>query len=95
MNDKIVQALLDYLEHYSNPPELDWPEHWFEEVSFSRWAVCEMLNAVLDHPITPAADTIAEFELKMEVYEALSGERPSGRIFSIAAQTAREFLEMI
>ena len=67
MNETIVQAILGYLES-SEPPGIDWPRHWFEEVCFSRWAAEELVNLILDHPLVPAEDTIDEFAVKMTAY---------------------------
>lgn len=90
MIDPAVRALVEYLEVSSAPPEATWPWHWFEEVSFSRWAAEEILNAILDHPTIPAEDTIFEFAMKMTAYKASSDGLASERIFSIAAEFAYE-----
>lgn len=83
MNETVVQAILGYLES-SEPPGIDWPRHWFEEVCFSRWAAEELVNLILDHPLVPAEDTIDEFAIKMTAYAATSDGKEAGRIFSIA-----------
>lgn len=95
MNDRVLQMLVDYLEVKTVPPTIGWPKHWFEEMSFARWAVGEMLNLVSDHPFKSAYDTIATFALKMEVYAFLSDGKSSNRIFSVAAEVANEFLDLI
>ena len=94
MNDAAVRTIIEYLEN-SDAPEVDWPQQWYEEVCFSRWAAEELINAILDHPMAPAEDTIEEFIIKMEVYASMSEGRDCGRIFSIAAETATEILELI
>ncbi len=94
MNEAAVRTIIEYLEN-SDAPELYWPQQWFEEVCFSRWAAEELINAILDHPMAPAEDTIEEFIIKMEVYASMSEGRDCGRIFSIAAETAAELLESI
>lgn len=92
-NDVAIQALFEYLCE-SDEPELYWPDHWFEEVCFSRWAAGELINAILDHPMVPADETIEEFAIKMTAYSALSDGTDAGRIFSIAAKFAYETLEL-
>ena len=57
MNEAAVRTIIEYLEN-SDAPELYWPQQWFEEVSFSRCAAEELINAILDHPMAPAKDTI-------------------------------------
>lgn len=93
-NNIATQAILEYLEE-SDVPELYWPRHRFEEVCFSRWAAEELLNAILDHPLVSAEDTIEEFAIKMEIYFSLSVGKDAERIFSIAAKTAWEIFDSI
>lgn len=95
MNDREIQAILDYLRLYPDPPSIDWSQHEFEEVSFSAWATGEILNAIMDHPFVPAKETIENFELKMTFYALASDGHQSSQIFSIAAQTAREFIDLL
>jgi len=90
-----MKTILDYLEKDSEPPESWLSEQDFEELSFSRWAAGELLNAVWDAPFVPAADTAEEFAIKMKIFALLPDDRPERRIFSIAAQTAAELLELI
>ena len=61
-NDAAVQALLDYLNE-SDEPEIYWPRHHFEESCFSRWAACEMIEAIMDHPMKDPEDVIEEFAI--------------------------------
>ena len=48
MNDKalltIVMALSEYPEN--RPYDNDWPEHEKEEITFSKWALNELLDEV-------------------------------------------------
>lgn len=92
-NDSAILALIDYLEE-SDTPELYWPQKWFEEVCFSRWAAGELISAILDHPMNSADETIEEFAIKMTAFSALSNGTDAGRIFSTAAQFAYEILEI-
>lgn len=97
MNDKallmIVMALSEYPEH--RPYDNDWPEHEKEEITFSKWALNELLDEVWDHPWTLASETIFNFILKCHLYAASSVTDGQRRIFEIAAKTASEILEEI
>lgn len=95
MNDKAYCVLLRFLEEWSEPPGFDWPEEEKAEVTFSRWTAEELIGQLLDHPLVPAEDIIEEFIIKMEIYAAMPQNHDCGRIFSIAAETAKEFLELI
>lgn len=93
MNETVVQAILGYLES-SEPPGIDWPRHWFEEVWLFPMGCGELDQLILDH-LGPAEDTIDEFAIKMTAYAATSDGKEAGRIFSIAATFAWECLENI
>ena len=55
----------------------------------------EILNLVWDHPWTLASETIERFGLTMMQFASTSVTRDQKRIFSIAADTAFDFLEEI
>ena len=93
MNEVVVQALIEYLND-SEEPDAFWPEHWFVEVSTSRWIARELINAILDHPMTPAEDTMEELAIKMTTYHADSDGTNAERIFSIAERCLWEWLEL-
>ena len=93
MNEVVVQALIEYLND-SEEPDAFWPEHWFVEVSTSRWIAGELINAILDHPMTPAEDTMEELAIKMTDYHADSDGTNAERIFSIAERCLWEWLEL-
>lgn len=93
MNEIAIQALLDYLEE--DGPDVTWPDDEFEQVSYSRWAAGELVNAILDRPMVPIEDTIFQFVLKMHACEVMAHEKPSGTPFSIAADFAYSCLETL
>lgn len=93
MNDIVIQALTEYLIE-TPEPDAFWPEHWFVEVSTSRWIAGELINAILDHPMTPAEDTMEELAIKMTTYHADSDGTNAERIFSIAERCLWEWLEL-
>jgi len=95
MNDRAIQVILNYLEKDSEPPQLWMGKRDFEELSFSRWAADELLNAIWDKPLVPAEDTVEAFAIKMELYAMFAERQSASRIFSIAARTAEELLEVI
>lgn len=92
-NDMAVMSLIEFL-YETGEPEVYWPQHWFEEVSFTRWAAGELITAIMDHPMVPAMDTIEEFAIKMEAYHALSDGTKAEQIFFTAAEFAYETLEL-
>lgn len=95
MNDRALLAIVAALDRYEEPPRLDWPDHEREEVTFTRWALEEILDLVWDHPWTLASETIENFALTMMQFAATSVTKEQKRIFSIASDAAFEFLEEI
>jgi len=92
-NDSVVEALVEFL-YETGEPEVYWPQHWFEEVSFTRWAAGELMGAIMDHPTVPAMDTIEAFALKMTAYQATSDGTDAEKIFKYAADFAYETLDI-
>lgn len=95
MNDRIIMDLMRMLEMYEDSPCVDWSQHEFEEVAFSRCAIEEILQLVWDHPWTLASDIIENFALKMEFYKKSSVTDDQKRIFSSWAETAWGILQGI
>lgn len=95
MNERALLAIVAALDEYEETPRLDWPDHEKEEITFTRWALEEILNLVWDHPWTLASETIEHFGLIMMQFSSTSVTRDQKRIFSIAADTAFDFLEDI
>lgn len=92
-NETAVMSLCEYL-YQTDEPEIYWLNEQFEETCFARWAAGELINAIMDHPMVSAEDTIAEFAIKMTAYSALSNGTDAGRIFEIAANFAYDTLEI-
>ena len=93
MNEVVVQALSEYL-YETGEPEALWPEHWFVEVSTSRWIAGELIDAILDHPMDSAEDIMEELAIKMTAFHAASDGTKAERIFSIAEKCLWEWLEL-
>ena len=95
MNERAIIFLLAVLDNFEEPPRPDWPQHEAEEVTFSRWAVEELLQQVWDHPWTLASETIERFAMQMDVYSETCNTDAQHRIFKIAAETIWSFLDEI
>lgn len=94
-NEIAVMALSEYLNETEETERYLSPKEQFEETCFSRWAAGELINAIMDHPMTSAEDTIEEFAIKMTAYSALSNDTDARRIFSVAANFAYDTLEIL
>lgn len=95
MNERAILFLMSILNGFEDPPGSDWPQHEAEEVTFSRWALEELLQEVWDHPWTLASETVERFALKLELFSETCNTDKQHRIFKIAAETVWEFLDDI
>ena len=96
MNDRSLSTIIALLDRYPEPPYTkDTLDSEKEQITFSKWALNEMLDLVMDHPWTLASETIWDFQLKCQLYVRASVTDEQRRIFSIAAHTAAELLEKI
>lgn len=96
MNEKALSIILVWLDGYEEEKlDPDWPQQEYEEFVFSKWALGEILERVLENPWTSANVTVLEFAMQMFVYAGSAGTNGQERIFRIAAATALELLENI
>lgn len=95
MNERAILFLMSVLNGFEESPRSDWPQHEAEEVTFSRWALEELLQDVWDHPWTLASETLEKFASKMEFFSETCNADAQHRIFKIAAETVWEFLDDI
>ena len=95
MNERAILFLMSVLNGFEEPPRSDWPQHEAEEVTFSRWALEELLQDVWDHPWTLASETLEKFASKMELFSETCDTDAKHRIFKIAAETVWELLDDI
>ncbi len=95
MNDEAIQKIVNYAGEYLFEPDNNWPEEAFLERSYERWAVDEILLALMDHPLTEADMVIEGFILKMELFLHLSDNSQNNFIFTVAENTAEVLLGLI
>ena len=70
-----------------------WPKSRFEKASLKRWAAGEMVEAILDHPNTPADDVVFEFWMRMCCYRIEASDEHAARVFSVAESFAEHLLD--
>lgn len=83
MNDRALLAIVAALDEYEEAPGIDWPDHEKEEITFSRWALEEILNLVWDHPWTLASETIERFGLTMMQFASTSVTKDQSGYFPL------------
>jgi len=92
INEAAAMAIMRYIEEYLFEPKASWCKHEFEKRSYSWWAANEILEGVMDHPMSPADTIIEEFIFKMSLYSCVAEDSKVSFIFSIAQDTAEDIL---
>lgn len=95
MNDEVIQKIMNYASMNLFEPDAHWSKSAIMERSYERWAVDEILLALMDHPMTEADLVIEGFILKMEFFLYLSENPANNHIFQVAENTAETLLGLI
>lgn len=96
MNDRALLYIVSVLDCYPERPyDRSFPDSLKEEITYSRWALNELLDLVWDHPFVPASETIEGYAIVFQIYAEASVLPDQKRIFDIAADTAIELLKEI
>lgn len=95
MNEIAIKEVMDYIENDLFEPGTSWPNHIFEERSYSRWAAYEIIQRLMDRPLDPPEITIEEFIFDMESYYAITENPRIEHIFSIAADIGKNILQIV
>lgn len=95
MNDLAVSAIRRYLNEDLFEPESNWPIFEFSRRSYSRWAVEEILDRVIQEPETDPIAVIQEFIDTVDRFSEIDGERNTDFIFITAKETAEELLFLL
>lgn len=86
---------MSYMEEHLFEPQVCWPKYYFEQRAYAQWAASEILELVMDHPLTPPDEVVYEFILKMVIYSEVTESREKRFIFSTARDTAEDILNLI
>ena len=93
-NEIAIQAIMKYIEECLFEPRASWSKYEFEKRSYSRWAAYEILERIMDHPMTSADTIIEDFILKMSLYTHVTENTKVNFIFSTALDTAEDILTL-
>lgn len=90
-----AQILLGYLNNSLFEPSIKWPKDEFLAWSYSRWAVCEIVERLLDDPFGDAELIIETFLLEIEWCKIRANGRSAEFIFGTAKDTACDILNLV
>ena len=94
-SEAATRLIITYMEECLFEPKACWPKYWFEQRVYSRWAASEILELIMDHPLTPPDEVVYEFILKMVIYSEITESKEKRFIFSTAMDTAEDILNLI
>lgn len=95
MNERAIYRLLECLEENLVEPNYFWPQDMFEEQSYARWAVYEIINMLMDRPFQEAQDVVEDFILRMCWLKSTTEVDQKIRLYEIAIETAKDVLTII
>ena len=94
-NELAVKSIMNYMQDSLFEPQACWSKYYFEHRAYSQWAASEILELVMDHPLTPPDEVVYEFILKMVIYSEVTESKEKSFIFSTARDTAEDILNLI
>lgn len=87
--DKNTDVIIcDYIEQQLFGPYPTWPEYYFKQRSYSKWAADEILDVIRKNPQKPIELILNEFIDKCDYFATLD----KNLIFSSAKEVAEDIL---
>lgn len=95
MCESAIAKLFQCLDENLMEPVGWWPESEFEERVMARWAVYEIINAIIEHPSTEPYSVVEKFMVDMMDRACMARTPEQERIYTIAVNTAEDVLTII
>ena len=93
MNKEAIIVLQEYLaDHDDNSGRYSWRKGYFEQHSYSQWAIQELIRRVRIKKKTPPIIVIEDFIREMDGYSCRHSS--SSFMFSIAKDTAEDIYDI-
>ncbi len=90
MSNETISKINSYIDTYLFEPQNTWPNIYFEERSYSRWAANEIIYLLLEQENIRPIELISRFAFLMGRYSDKSSNHKSQWIFSIAKDIAED-----
>ena len=96
MDNRVTSAIEDYIYDLTDP-QRNWPEYYFRQVSFSRFAAGEILKLVKEaSTFQESIDAVADFSIKMKSFAIMDHDNKNdAQIFSLAYEVATDILDIL
>lgn len=95
INDYAIQTILNYVEKHLFIPQKKWDTHLLDQRIYARWAAMEIVERLINNPLTDADDVIFWYAIEMSMYLRMSTDEKTVFIFTTAKETAEEILQII
>lgn len=103
MYETALLVIQEYVDEYLSTPVLCWPKDEFDRRCYSRWAVNEILERVIEEATRPPQfitgresvsplNIISEFISELDYCEDVSENKQTRLIFSAAKDTATDII---
>lgn len=96
MEEKRIAEILikEFRDQYLFEPSFTWPKCEFENRTYSRWAVNEILRRLDEHPEIGVINIIQGFMEELDSMEERTDMWSRVRIFRIAKEIATDILKL-
>ena len=92
---RIAEILIkEFRDEYLFPPKRTWPKREFYRRSYERWAANEILRRIKEKPNTSPVNIIQGFMEELDVFDDISDNWTSARIFRTAREIASDILKL-
>lgn len=92
-NDYILSVIRECADEYLKEPGWRMSKEWFKQVSYSRWAVGEILKSIEESRFTPPIMVVEDFIRKMDDFSCRN--KKTSIIFSVAHDMAENILDVL
>lgn len=92
MNKETIFVLQEYLADHDKPGRYSWRKEYFEQYSYSRWAVKELIRRIQIKKKVPPILVIEDFIREMDKYSCMRSS--SSFMFSVAKDTAEDIYDI-
>ncbi len=92
-NDYILSVIREYADECLREPRRRLPRGCFEQRSYQKWAVDEIVKSIESSRFTPPIMVVEDFIRKMDDFSC--SNHKNSIIFSIAHDVATDILDML
>lgn len=95
MRETAMSLIIQYMDDVYFEPDCKWSEIAFKEHAYGRWACCEMIERIMNHPYDTPEEVIKDFSFEMEMLIAVSDGDKSNYPFIVGLEAAEDILDQL